>query len=160
MKKSSTILLMNFWRDMRNLNLIDKAFLLKKTALFGSLDLDILLSIADKMESLHYHPQDPIFQIHQDAHRMYLILSGHISICDSQGSEIAQLKAGDFFGDEAIFSEKKRAYSATSASRVELLALTRSHLLSIIQECPSVALSLLEAYANQQPFRRRNEKSP
>ncbi len=139
---------------MRNLNLIDKAFLLKKTALFGALDLDILLSIADKMEMLHYHPDDLIFQIHQEAQRMYLIISGQICITDGH-QKLAELKAGDFFGDEAIFSEKKRAYAATCSTRVELLALTRSHLLSIIHECPSVALSLLEAYANQQPFRLR-----
>ena len=59
---------------MRSLNLIDKAFLLKKTSFFGSLDLDLLLSIADKMESLTFRPADIVFQFDQEAYRMYLVV--------------------------------------------------------------------------------------
>ncbi len=146
---------MNFWRDMRNLNLIDKAFLLKKTSLFGALDLDLLLSIGDKMEVLHFRPSETIFQYEQDAHRMYLIISGEILIQNKCHQLLAELGMGDFFGDEALFNEQKRAYSASCKSKVELLALSRSHLLSIIYECPSVALALLESYTATIPFRLR-----
>jgi len=140
---------------MRNLNLIDKAFLLKKTALFNSLDLDLLLSIADKMESLHFRSSESIFQIEQEAYRMYLIVSGQVTAFDRKGDPLAELSTGDFFGDEAMFSEKKRSYAALCSTKVELLALSRSHLVSIIQECPSVALSLLESYTTHLDFRVR-----
>jgi CRP/FNR family transcriptional regulator, cyclic AMP receptor protein len=140
---------------MRRLNLIDKAFLLKKTSLFASLDLDLLLSIADKMEAIHYRPCDKVFQLDQDAHRLYLIVSGQISIEDKEGMQLAEISADDFFGDESMFHEKRRGYIAICKTRVELLALTRSHFLSIILECPSVALALLESYASQLIFRQR-----
>jgi CRP/FNR family transcriptional regulator, cyclic AMP receptor protein len=140
---------------MRSLNLIDKAFLLKKSSLFSALDLDLLLSIADKMESVHYRPMDLVFQFDQDAYRMYLIISGHVSIFDKNGVQIAELSAGDFFGDEAMFNEKRRTYKASCKTKVELLSLSRSHLLTIIHECPSVALSLLEAYSATLSFRSR-----
>jgi hypothetical protein len=76
---------------MRSLNLIDKAFLLKKTSLFGALDLDLLLSIADKMECVYFRPADTIFQLDQDAYRMYLIVSGQVLIADKSGAPLADL---------------------------------------------------------------------
>ena len=140
---------------MRNLNLIDKAFLLKKTSLFNSLDLDLLLSIADKMETLQFRPSENVFQLDQEAFRMYLIVNGHVTALDKSGTPLGELSAGDFFGDEALFNGKKRAYAILCKTRVELLALSRSHLLSIIQECPSVALALLESYTTHLHFRTR-----
>ena len=140
---------------MRRLNLIDKAFFLKKSSLFGALDLELLLSIADKMESLHYRPEDTVFQPDHDAQRMYLILSGNLSVIDKRGNQLAELSMGDFFGDESLFNEKRRAYGVFCKTKVELLSLSRAHLLSIIHECPSVAISLLETYATQVSFRNR-----
>ena len=138
---------------MRNFNLIDKTFLLKKTSLFQMLDLDLLLSIADKMESLHCRTDDKVFQYGQEANRMYVILVGEVLIEDKNGTRLAELSSGDFFGDEALFNEKKREYSARCKTRVELLTLSRSHLLSIINECPQVAISLLGGYASSLTFR-------
>jgi CRP/FNR family cyclic AMP-dependent transcriptional regulator len=140
---------------MRNLQLIDKAFFLKKNSLFSSLDLDLLLTIADKTESLFFHSTDTIFRQGQEAHRMYLITAGHVSVEDTNGVPFAELSVGDFFGDEAMFTIKKREYAVRCKTKVELLALSRSHLLSIIYECPSVAISLLEAYTSHLTFRTR-----
>ena len=137
------------------LNLIEKAFLLKKTALFRALDLDLLLSIAEKLENCVLAKGGQIFEIGQDAKQMYLITQGRVQIIDSTGTSIAELFEGEFFGDEALLNEKPRGYTATAASDVSLLALSRSHLLTIISECPSVALGLLEAYTAKLSFRQR-----
>jgi len=140
---------------MPHFNLIDKAFLLKKTPFFTSLELDLLLAIADKMETLHYRPLDKVFQLDQDAHRMYLIITGQVVISDKSGLQLAELSFGDFFGDEALFNEKRRSYIAQCSTKVELLALSRSHLLTILLECPTVAIAFLEAYTLNLPFRPR-----
>ncbi len=137
------------------LNLIDKAFLLKKTSLFGSLDLDLLLTIADRLELITHRKGEKVFQLDQDAHRMYLIVEGEVSIQNKEGESLAVLTPGEFFGDEALFQERPRAYDAICSTPLTLLALTRSHLLSIIAECPSVAIALLEAYTRTTPFRHR-----
>ncbi len=137
------------------LNLIDRAFLLKKTELFGSLDLDLLLTIADRLELITHRAGEMVFQLDQDAHRMYLIVDGRILIQDKEGEILAELPSGEFFGDEALFHERPRTYVAISKSPVTLLALSRSHLLSIIAECPSVAIALLEAYTRTIDFRHR-----
>lgn len=137
------------------INLIDKAFLLKKTELFGSLDLDLLLTIADRLEMITHRPKEKVFHLDQDANRMYLIVNGNVMIHDKEGKLLATLSSGEFFGDEALFHEGPRAYEATSVSHLTLLALSRSHMLSIIAECPTVAVSLLEAYTRNIGFRIR-----
>ncbi|MBS0623762.1 MAG: cyclic nucleotide-binding domain-containing protein [Verrucomicrobia bacterium] len=140
---------------MKPLNLIDRAFLLKRTRLFGSLDLDLLLTISDKLELAHFRQSEFIFHLNQEANQMYLIVEGKISIENAHHEQLALLKAGEFFGDESIFNEKNRAYNAKSTTASVLLSLSRNHLLGIIAECPSVALALLETYSAGIDFRKR-----
>ena len=140
---------------MSHLTLLEKVFLLKKTALFAELDLDLLLAIGDKAEERSCHPQEPIFMVEQAAHRVYVIISGEVQIQDENGTSLALLQAQDFFGDEALFNQQNRAYTATAKGDVHLLTISRTHLMEIMLECPQVAISLLRAYAATNPFRRR-----
>lgn len=140
---------------MKNLNIIEKAFLLKKTRLFGNLDLDLLLTISDKMELVSFEANEKIFNIKQDANRMYLIVEGTVLIRDNSKKILAELKGGDFFGDESLFNEKPRTYEAISQTDTVHLTLSRIHLLTIISECPTVAVGLLEAYTAAIDFRIR-----
>lgn len=96
-----------------------------------------------------------VFQVDQEALRMYLIVEGEVSITDRSGRLLASLLKGEFFGDEAVFNEKTRGYNAHCFTNVIVLSLSRSHLLAIISECPSVAISLLEAYSANIDFRKR-----
>ncbi len=140
---------------MKSLNLIDRTFLLKGTPLFGALDLDLLLTIADKLEWVRYKEGETIFQLDQEASLMYLITEGTVRVYDKDQVEIACLTKGDFFGDESIFSEQNRKYGVTCLTTTSLLTLSRNHLLGIITECPSVAIALLSAYSASITFRAR-----
>lgn len=143
---------------MKRLNLIDKAFLLKRTSIFATLDLDLLLAIADKLEAVEFDAGEVIFPIDQEAHRMYLIAKGTVLIQNHLHQQIAQLSTADIFGDESLFNEKPRAYEAISETDSLLLTLSRSYLSSIISEYPSVAVSLLQEYASVVAFRTRKSK--
>ena len=140
---------------MNYLHLIDKAFLLKKTNLFSSLDLDLLLIISDNMERVNYKKMQKIFQVGQEAHRIYLIVEGVVTIQNKSGGVVAQLYDGEFFGDESIFNNRPRSYIATSTTSSTLLAISRAHMLGIIEERPSVAVALLEMYSKGIDFRER-----
>lgn len=138
---------------MKPLSLIEKAFFLKKVKLFADLDLDLLLAIAEKLHDDDYDQGEKIFSHSQAANRVYLIVQGSVQILDEKMRPLAVLSASDFFGDESLFNEQTRSYSATCKSDAHLLALSRSHLLSVISECPSVAVSLLQLFAQQLPCR-------
>lgn len=140
---------------MNNLTLIDRAFFLKKMPLFSMLDLDILLAISDKLHIVTFEKGQTIFGIQEDAYRMYFLVKGCVEIQGSSQNILATLEADDFFGEEALFSEQPRAYSAVCKTDVMVLALSKTNLLTIIFECPSVAVGLLQAYTRMTPFRSR-----
>lgn len=144
---------------MKQLTLIDKAFLLKKTPLFAMLDLDLLLVISDKLETLRLDEEDVVFAVSDPGTRVYFIVKGVIEIQGQNGKAPFELSTPAFFGDESLFSEKPRAYAAIAKSESLLLSLSKTNLLTIISECPQVAVGLLQAYASTNPMRFNQEAS-
>lgn len=140
---------------MKRLTLVDKAFFLKKSPMFSSLDLDLLLAISDKLNLVTFDAQKTIFGIGEEAFRMYFIVKGSVQIKDAKGQLLCELCDEDFFGDEALFNEKPRAYEVVSKTETVLLTLTKTNLLTVISECPSVAVGLLQAYTSAISFRQR-----
>lgn len=138
---------------MKKITLIDKTFLLKRTPLFNELDLDLLLAIGDKLGIVVFEAGEPIFNIEEDGNRIYFINKGEIEIRNKRKQVIATLESGDFFGEEALFNDKPRAYEAFSKTESQLLTISRTNLLTIISECPSVALGFLQVYTTQFPNR-------
>jgi CRP/FNR family transcriptional regulator, cyclic AMP receptor protein len=144
---------------MTELTLIEKAFFLKKTKLFSELDLDLVLAIADKAELRTVEDKELVFASNQDAHCLYVLVSGKVAIIDDVTSDepqtIATIQPLDFFGDESLFNREPRGYTAEARGSTELLLISRSHLTEIMLECPQVALALIRAYAALTAFRAR-----
>jgi CRP-like cAMP-binding protein len=140
-------------------SLIEKAFFLKKLRLFNELDFEILLAIAEKLHEDDYDAGEKIFTVGQVANRIYLIYRGSVQIFGSSFDPAAELHAGDYFGDESLFNEQPRTYTASCKTDALFLTLSRSHLLSIISECPSVAVALLQTYSTQLPCKYTASRS-
>jgi len=136
-------------------SLIEKAFFLKKLRLFNELDLEILLAIAEKLHEDDYDANEKVFTPGQVANRIYLIVQGTVQILDDRMRLLAELNAGDYFGDESIFNEQPRGYAVLCKTDTLFLTLSRSHLLSTISECPSVAVAFLQSYSQQLPCRHK-----
>lgn len=128
---------------MKTLNLIEKAFLLKKTSLFSEINLDNLVAIAEKLDSVSLGENQYIFQENQPPLFMYILAHGEIKLSTSH----TPLKPGDSFGEVALFKNQKHTSYAQALTECHLLALTKKHLSAIIAECPSVAIKLLEDFA-------------
>lgn len=136
-------------------SLIEKAFFLKKLRLFSELDLEILLAIAEKLHEDDYDKEEKVFTPGQVANRIYFIAEGSVQIFDEHRKLLSELNAGDYFGDESLFNEQPRGYAAICKTDTLFLTLSRSHLLSIISECPSVAVTLLQSYSQQLACRHK-----
>ncbi|HLB52624.1 MAG TPA: cyclic nucleotide-binding domain-containing protein [Chlamydiales bacterium] len=139
-------------------SLIEKAFFLKKVKIFSDLDLELLLAIAEKLHEDDYDAGEKIFTPGQVANRIYLIEKGVVQLFDPFLQLQGELSVGDYFGDESLFNEQARGYIAICKSDALFLTLSRSHLLSIISECPSVAVSLLQSYASLLPCRHKKQE--
>lgn len=136
------------------LTLIEKALLLKRAPLFAELDLDLLLPVCDKMTVMTFEPNQTIFQAGDKGEQMYLVVDGEVRL-ESSNADPVMVQASHVFGEEALLNECPRTYRATSQTPVTLLTLGQKHLLTILSECPLVALVLLQAYAHALPFRRQ-----
>lgn len=141
---------------MKTLTLIEKAFMLKKTILFKEFDLDLLLTIANHMEAINFDQGQRIFNVGQQASNMFLIAKGTIMIKDQNDNMLTTLHHKNFFGDEAMFNEQPRKYTALAHTDVTLLSLSRTNLLNTISECPTLAIALLQSYASNTTFRGIN----
>lgn len=138
---------------MKPLTLIDKAFLLKRTPPFSTLDLDLLLTIADKLGLVVFDAGDYVFAIGEEANRMYFIVKGEVQIKDNDQTLLYTLETGNFFGEESLFNNKPRGYAAFTPVETVVLTLSRTNLYTIISECPSVAVGFLQVYASAIPLR-------
>lgn len=129
---------------MQDLLLIDKAFFLKKTPLFKDLDLDLLLTIADKLNYHLVEKDKNIFQPGEEGSRLYFVLDGEVEVVSESDEVLTTLTSSALFGQESLFSSLPRAYLTRTVKQTELLSLSRSSLYTIISECPSVAVAFLQ----------------
>ncbi len=136
-------------KNMKELSLIEKAFFLKKILLFEELDLDLLVAIADKMGQDIFDAKDKVFEINGKASRMYFIVQGKVQLLDENKLPFQTLTATHFFGDEALFASAKRDYQAICSQNTLFLTLSKTDLMTIISECPSIAIALLSHYAQK-----------
>jgi CRP/FNR family transcriptional regulator, cyclic AMP receptor protein len=139
---------------MKQLSLIEKAFFIKKIRLFQDLDLDLLVAIADKMHQDIYDANEKVFEIDQRANRMYFIIKGKVVITSNTNTQLEELSETNYFGDESLFNEKPRLYNATCSTDALFMTLTRTNLMTIISECPSVAIMLLQNYSKNILYKR------
>ena len=140
---------------MKALSLIEKVMHLKNTVLFREVDLDLLLTIADKLNTSHFNEGETVFHVQQEGHRMYWLIHGTAQVQNKEGDFVEFIQEGDCFGDESLFSEKSREYEVVCRTNCSLLSLSRTKLLTIISECPTISLAFLQAYSAVTPFRPR-----
>lgn len=133
---------------MKTLNLIEKAFLLKKTSLFSDINLDNLVAIAENLDSMALESQDIVFKPGQTPLLMYIVAHGEIEL-SQPGNTSEIIYPGDIFGDISLFSGKKHTNHAKALSDAHLIVLTKKDVSAVIEECPEVAMKLLESFAKK-----------
>lgn len=136
-------------------NIIEKAFFLKTTTLFSELDIDLILSIAEKAEERFLSENAVIFSKGDNAEYLYVLSEGNVEIVVDESTPPVILYPPEFFGEEALFSQTERAYTAKTGAATRLLAISRPYLSHIILEAPVIAMSLLREYTITTPFRKR-----
>src|SRR5438067_8858473 len=122
---------------------------LRSVPLFSSLDSKSTAKLGEYLTIHDYPKSATIFRYGDPGDAMYLIDVGkvQISITDADGAVVtlAELGAGDFFGDMAMLDGHARAANATATEDARLAKLTRDEFLSFMRGDPRVTLELLTA---------------
>jgi uncharacterized membrane protein len=132
---------------------------LRSVPLFSSLDSKSTAELGEYLTIHDYPKSATIFRYGDPGDAMYLIDVGkvRISIIDADGAVVtlAELGAGDFFGDMAMLDGQGRSANATAMDDARLAKLTRDDFLSFMRSDPRVTLELLTALT--QRLRRTDE---
>ncbi len=126
---------------------------LRSVPLFASLGDESAAALRELLE-LELRPAGSVlFRKGERGGAMYLIEGGRvrIHIDDDDGREVtlAELAAGDFFGEMAILDGKPRSATATVAEDARLAVLSRRHFHEFVRRNPEVALSMLAAVTDR-----------
>jgi uncharacterized membrane protein len=126
---------------------------LRSVPLFASLGDEAAAALRELLE-LELRPAGSVlFRKGERGGAMYLIEGGRvrIHIRDEDGREVtlAELAAGDFFGEMAILDGKPRSATATVAEDARLAVLSRKHFHEFVRRNPEVALSMLAAITDR-----------
>ena len=121
--------------------------------LFASLDQQTARALRDDMTQDSYERGAVIFHEGDPGDRLYVILSGRVTLgqrsFDGREALIAVLGEGDMFGELSLFDPGPRASTATAITGLTVASLSRPRLRRWITEYPEVAEALLQALAER-----------
>jgi CRP/FNR family transcriptional regulator, cyclic AMP receptor protein len=134
--------------------------LLDKCALFKALNEQERRDLAAHGQSRTFVPNEPIFHFGDPGSSMMGVIVGtvRISLPTWKGKEVilADLPAGELFGEIALLDGKPRSASAAALTKCELLVLERRDFLSFLERSPSTRLNLMELLCER--VRRSDER--
>ena len=122
--------------------------LLDKCVLFKALDEQQRRDLAAFARSRTFAPNEPIFHVGEPGSSMMGVMVGtvRISLPSSKGKNLilADLLAGEFFGEIALLDGNPRSASATALTKCELLVLERRDFLTFLERSPTACLSIMQ----------------
>jgi putative ABC transport system ATP-binding protein len=95
---------------------------LKDVDAFKTLTPNELTHVAERMSKRHYMPGEPVVQEGEAGHELFLISEGEVRI-ERDGSEVARLGAGEFFGELALLSGNPRNATVVATQPLEAYVL-------------------------------------
>jgi len=115
---------------------------LRRIDLFGGLSDDDLNELADRLERAPFAKGETITREGADAHHLYMILSGSVSVRVGgldERCEVGQLKAGDFFGEMALLTGERRSATSIALTDVDCYRLGAEPFRALLARHPELA---------------------
>jgi CRP-like cAMP-binding protein len=116
---------------------------LRNTPFFADLADGDLSAIAKVGRVVSFDANSKIFEEGDRGDAMYVVLEGAVQV--TVGGRFHTLKPGDFFGEMALISSKKRLATVETVEPVRALQIPAEAFHEFVLEHPTVALSMLGA---------------
>ncbi len=133
----------------KRLDVESKVGFLRRVPIFGGVDGDNLLKIANIASEKTYSKKNIVFHEGDYGDALYIIKSGRIKIAkvaiDGREKTLTILKVGDFFGEMAIFDDMPRSATAEAMDNdVKLLAISKNDFERLLIENPSISIRIIK----------------
>jgi CRP/FNR family cyclic AMP-dependent transcriptional regulator len=120
--------------------------MLGKVSLFKGLKDKQLKKIAASGKELVYTPGQVKVEEGAFGVGFYLILEGTVEVRKGKKS-LAQLKAGDFFGEMSLFDEQPRSASVSAVTETRCLGITSWSFIGMVKSDPDIAVNMMKEMA-------------
>ena len=134
---------------------------LNRIHLFNQMGDEELAAISHELEEKTYAPDSVIFQNSDDPDGFYLIYSGRVKVTRIKEGErqfLAWLVKGDYFGEEALFQNRKRSATVTAVENTALLFLSRQDFENLLEKYPQLKPNFRVAIKSRQLARQMRYK--
>ena len=141
-------------------DLFERILLLKRSPVFSEVKTEDLRVVAQSLEEEQYFKGDRVFDINEYGDRMYIVQNGRIGISlhtdSSKQDFIAELEAGECFGEMNLIDELPRSATAHVLEDTTLLCLEKSRLRGLVINYPELSLGMLKGLSLR--LRQVNQK--
>ncbi len=107
-----------------------------------------------------YAADEIFFNFGDSGREMYIILKGRVGVFinsfDGFQTKVAELKAGDFFGEMSLLEGMPRSATVSSLEETVVLIINDSNFEQVISQQPSLALRIMKGMSNR--VRQQNEE--
>jgi hypothetical protein len=134
--------------DHRDVNTVEKALHLKKLPIFAELTARQLMDLAVHVRERVLPEGEVVVRQGEYDDCLYLVVEGVVHIVRGDAL-LAEVAAGGFFGEIALFEGIARTATAVTRTRTRLLGLERGDMIHLIEEMPGIAISLLETMSRR-----------
>ena len=131
----------------RDVNLKQKQRLLASTEIFGHLNENQLITLAQSATCQSFAPGETVVRQKERGDTLYIVVSGMLEVFQATGSNpssglpgqrVASLEAADIFGEMALCTGEARSASVVCKDECVLLEIERKHLLPLLEEHPEI----------------------
>jgi CRP/FNR family cyclic AMP-dependent transcriptional regulator len=131
----------------------ETASVLSRTEVFSGLERRELDEVVHVSVPRRWERGEMIFREGDEGDTTYLLMSGAVLLTrehqDGRVVAIAELRAGDMFGELAMFRGEKRSATAEAIEPTEAVALLAPDVQRLIKQNPDIAGKLLKALAER-----------
>ena len=125
-----------------------KIELLKRTPLFAGCSKAELRALASSADELDLREGTVITREGRPGREFFVLVSGTARVT-KDGKAIAELGAGDWFGEIALLTDTPRTATITATSPVDVLVITDRRFRNVVETMPSIALKILASLADR-----------
>lgn len=135
----------SLWSNIfRRPPLTGTAALLRRVPMFRDLDRRELAEVEKILYRRQYDAGEVVFEQDDPGVGMYVIERGTVAIVqEPSGRTLAQLRAGEFFGEIALLNETPRSARAVATTPAVLHGLFQAELYDLIERAPRLGVKLL-----------------
>jgi CRP/FNR family transcriptional regulator, cyclic AMP receptor protein len=125
-----------------------KIELLKKVPLFAGCSKAELRELARSADELDIREGTVLTRENRPGREFFVLIRGNANVT-RKGKKIAEIGAGDWFGEIALLTNTPRTATVTATSPSDVLVITDRRFRGVVETMPSIALKVLASVGDR-----------